>query len=147
MASSKTFVLVACFAGLFSAAEGISAFRGNSAASLSNVGRLSYDELKAAVMDEVMAALGSDNRLTQQRLESIEQSLRPTFMAMPKNEFGNLDHASARYVMHRLFVQRHAMFIKASSQEEVPGATATPQHQMSCRTEFLTWCKACSKTG
>jgi len=112
MASSKTFVLVACFAGLFSAAEGISAFRGNSAASLSNVGRLSYDELKAAVMDEVMAALGSGNRLTQQRLESIEQSLRPTFTAMPKNEFGNLDHASARYVMHRLFVQRHAMFIK-----------------------------------
>jgi len=112
MASSKTFVLAACFTGLFSAAEGNSAFRGNSAAFLSNVGRLSYDELKAAVMDEVMAALGSDNRLTQQRLESIEQSLRPTFMAMPKNEFGNLDHASARYVMHRLFVQRHAMFIK-----------------------------------
>merc|ERR1719310_821887 len=63
-------------------------------------------------MDEVMAALGSGNRLTQQRLESIEQSLRPIFLSMPKNEFGNLDHAAARYVMHRLFVNRHAMYIK-----------------------------------
>merc|ERR1719310_1349091 len=63
-------------------------------------------------MDEVMAALGSGNRVTQQRLEGIEQSLRPIFLAMPKNEFGNLDHASARYVMHRLFVQRHAMYIQ-----------------------------------
>eukprot|EP00441_Pelagodinium_beii_P017986 CAMPEP_0197655300 /NCGR_PEP_ID=MMETSP1338-20131121/39375_1 /TAXON_ID=43686 ORGANISM="Pelagodinium beii, Strain RCC1491" /NCGR_SAMPLE_ID=MMETSP1338 /ASSEMBLY_ACC=CAM_ASM_000754 /LENGTH=567 /DNA_ID=CAMNT_0043230927 /DNA_START=119 /DNA_END=1822 /DNA_ORIENTATION=+ len=112
MAVSKSFVLVAVFAGFLSIAEGNTAFRGNSAGFLSNVGRLSYDELKAAVMDEVMAALGSGNRLTQQRLEGIEQSLRPIFLAMPKNEFGNLDHASARYVMHRLFVQRHAMFIK-----------------------------------
>jgi len=111
MASSKSFVLVACaLAGFLTVAEG-NAFRGKSGF-LANAGSLSYDELKAAIMDEVMAALGSGNRLTQQRLEGIEQSLRPIFLAMPKNELGNLDHASARYVMHRLFVQRHAMYIK-----------------------------------
>jgi len=111
MASSKSFVLMACAFGSLGLAEG-NAFRGNAGGILANAGRLSYDELKSAVMEEVMGALGSGNRLTQQRLEGIEQSLRPIFLAMPKNEFGNLDHASARYVMHRVFVQRHAMYIK-----------------------------------
>ena len=32
---------------------------------------------------------------------------------MPKNDYGNLEDAAARYVLHRLFVQRHAMYIKA----------------------------------
>jgi len=111
MASSKSFAFVACaLAGCVSVAEG-NAFRGKSGF-LADPGSLSYENLKAAVMDEVMSALGSGNRVNQQRLEGIEQSLRPIFSAMPKNEFGNLDHASARYVMHRLFVQRHAMYIK-----------------------------------
>jgi len=102
---------MACVLGFLGTAEG-NAFRGKSTGFLANAASLSYDELKSAVMDEVMAALGSGNRLTQQRLESIEQSLRPIFESMPKNEFGNLDHAAARYVMHRLFVNRHAMYIK-----------------------------------
>merc|ERR1719222_819452 len=77
-------------------------------------------------MEEVMAAIGSGNRLTQHRLESIEQSLRPIFLAMPKNEYGNLDHASARYVLHRLFVQRHGMFMKGLNPGGEAWGDATP---------------------
>merc|ERR1719240_2606898 len=32
--------------------------------------------------------------------------------ALPKNELGYLGHATVRYALHRLFVQRHGWFIK-----------------------------------
>jgi len=63
-------------------------------------------------LDEVSDVLGNGSRVTNQRLHGIEDMLRPIFKAMPKNSAGNLDHASARYVLHRLFVQRHAMYMK-----------------------------------
>jgi len=62
MASSKSFAFVACaLAGCVSVAEG-NAFRGKSGF-LADPGSLSYENLKAAVMDEVMSALGSGNRV------------------------------------------------------------------------------------
>jgi len=75
-------------------------------------GSLSTEALRETVLSEVMAALGSGNRVTSDRLTTIENILRPTFEAMPKNAHGNLEDAAARYVLHRLFVQRHAMYIK-----------------------------------
>lgn len=75
-------------------------------------GSLSTEALRETVLQEVMAALGSGNRVTQERLSAIEKIVRPTFEAMPKNDQGNLEDAAARYVLHRLFVQRHAMYIK-----------------------------------
>lgn len=75
-------------------------------------GTLSTEALRETVLQEVMSALGSGNRVTHSRLSAIETILRPTFEAMPKNDQGNLEDAAARYVLHRLFVQRHAMYIK-----------------------------------
>ena len=75
-------------------------------------GSMSTEQLRETVLQEVMAALGSGNRVTSERLASIESILKPTFQAMPKNDHGNLEDAAARYVLHRLFVQRHAMYIK-----------------------------------
>ncbi|CAE7768311.1 NITA [Symbiodinium sp. KB8] len=83
--------------------------RGNLHAS---AGSMSTDQLRETVLQEVMAALGTGNRVTDKRLKSIEAVLKPTFVAMPKNEHGKLEDAAARYVLHRLFVQRHAMQIK-----------------------------------
>jgi hypothetical protein len=45
------------------------------------------------------------------RLGRIEDALRPSYLAMPKNTYGRLDHATARYAMHRLFVNRHGWFV------------------------------------
>jgi len=73
---------------------------------------MSTDQLRETVLQEVMTALGSGNRVTENRLKVIETALQPTFQAMPKNVYGNLEDAAARYVLHRLFVQRHAMYIK-----------------------------------
>jgi len=75
-------------------------------------GSMSTEQLRETVLQEVMTALGSGNRVTSERLASIESILKPTFEAMPKNDHGNLEDAAARYVLHRLFVQRHAIYIK-----------------------------------
>eukprot|EP00931_Biecheleriopsis_adriatica_P086868 TRINITY_DN6142_c0_g2_i1.p1 TRINITY_DN6142_c0_g2~~TRINITY_DN6142_c0_g2_i1.p1 ORF type:complete len:567 (+),score=136.57 TRINITY_DN6142_c0_g2_i1:73-1773(+) len=101
-------VFASTLAVLFVAANG-NAFRGNLRAATAN---MSAEHIRATVLSEVMAALGSDNRVTEKRLANIEEALKPTFSSMPKNEHGNLDDAAARYVLHRLFVQRHAMYIK-----------------------------------
>merc|ERR1712194_775997 len=40
-------------------------------------------------------------------LKSIEDTLRPMFVALPKNQQGTLEHAIARYALHRYFDQAH----------------------------------------
>jgi len=39
-------------------------------------------------------------------------ALRPTYESLPRNANGNLGHQAVRYVLHRLFVQRHGWFIR-----------------------------------
>lgn len=46
------------------------------------------------------------------RLVNIENELRSTFAALPKNSEGHLEHAVVRYAMHRLLMQRHGWFVK-----------------------------------
>eukprot|EP00405_Crypthecodinium_cohnii_P022088 CAMPEP_0206483836 /NCGR_PEP_ID=MMETSP0324_2-20121206/39651_1 /ASSEMBLY_ACC=CAM_ASM_000836 /TAXON_ID=2866 /ORGANISM="Crypthecodinium cohnii, Strain Seligo" /LENGTH=630 /DNA_ID=CAMNT_0053961939 /DNA_START=88 /DNA_END=1980 /DNA_ORIENTATION=+ len=46
------------------------------------------------------------------RLQSLEDALRLTYKALPKNEHGNLGHEAVRYALHRMFIQRHGWFIK-----------------------------------
>lgn len=102
--------------GTFSILAGIvimadaSAFRGSSFEAA--VARMSVEDLRATMLDELMAALGTGNRLTEQRLSRIEDALRPTFRALPKNAHDRLEHAVVRYALHRFFVQRHAMYVK-----------------------------------
>lgn len=105
MFTLASFVVV----GLFGTAEG-NAYRGNLRAAA--MGKMSAADLRTTVLEEVLGALGSGNRVTDKRISAIEQTLKPTFDAMPKNEYGNLEDAAARYVLHRLFVQRHAMYIR-----------------------------------
>lgn len=69
--------------------------------------------LEKALLAEVEEVLGSEHRkATERRLGRIEEALRPTFAAMPKNEHGRLEHAAARYALHRVFVQRHGWFVR-----------------------------------
>merc|ERR1719436_1925561 len=64
------------------------------------------------MLDKLTVALGSGNKVTEPRLEKIESALRPIFLALPKNEHGNLEHTGVRYALHRLFVLRHGMYVK-----------------------------------
>jgi len=96
-------------AGFAEVANG-SAFRGSGPTA--SVGSMRIEDLRTVMLDELMAALGSGNRVTAQRLEKVEEALRPIFLAMPKNTHGNLGHAAVRYALRRLFVLRHGMYVK-----------------------------------
>lgn len=45
------------------------------------------------------------------RLAVLHNALANTFRALPKNQYGNMDHQSVRYAIHRLFTQRFGWFV------------------------------------
>jgi hypothetical protein len=76
-------------------------------------GTASANAFEMTLLSEIEEALGNDHRRgTEVRLTRIEDALRPTFAALPKNEHGKLNSASARYALHRLFVERHGWFVR-----------------------------------
>jgi len=100
---------IVALAGLVEVAQA-SAFRGGGPRA--HLDHMSVAALSSSMLDELMSALGGGNRVTAQRLEAIEETLRPIFKSLPKNTYGNLEHAAVRYVLHRLFVVRHGMYVK-----------------------------------
>lgn len=79
---------------------------------VANTGSMRTEDVRATMLNELMGALGEGNRVTEDRLSGIEAALLPMFTAMPKNEQGHLDHSAVSYLLHRLFVQRHGMYLK-----------------------------------
>jgi len=64
------------------------------------------------LLAELEQTAGVDHRLaTERRVERLELALQPMFQAMPKDRDGRLEPASVRYLLHRLFVQRHGWFV------------------------------------
>merc|ERR1719356_432850 len=60
------------------------------------------------LLSELGRVVGQDQRqATERRIDRLEDALRPMFKAMPKDRSGRLSAVSVRYVLHRLFVQRH----------------------------------------
>jgi hypothetical protein len=76
------------------------------AAFLENHGRISD------LLQELEMRIGLDHRLaTENRVDRLEKALKPMFLAMPKDVSGHIDATSVRYLLHRLFVQRHGWFV------------------------------------
>merc|ERR1719330_1206167 len=67
------------------------------------------------LMDKIEEMLGLDDAVTNSRLGRIEDSLRATFRALPKNSDGKLEHAAVRYALHSYFVQRHGWYVRGLS--------------------------------
>jgi len=72
--------------------------------------RMSEEDVQTSLLAEVEGTFG--NGAASSRLKQLETSLSPIYAALPKNENGYLGHATVRYALHRLFVQRHGWFIK-----------------------------------
>jgi len=70
---------------------------------------LSTEDIQQTLLAELAL---SENGTLATRLIELEAALRPTYVALPKNEHGNLGHAAVRYVLHRFFIQRHGWFVK-----------------------------------
>jgi len=78
----------------------------NSAAGLNN-GMVGSD-----ILQELERVVGRDHRIaTEARVSRLEDTLRPMFASMPKDNDGRLDGTGVRYLLHRLFSQRHAWFV------------------------------------
>eukprot|EP00930_Biecheleria_cincta_P032700 TRINITY_DN22678_c0_g1_i1.p1 TRINITY_DN22678_c0_g1~~TRINITY_DN22678_c0_g1_i1.p1 ORF type:complete len:553 (+),score=140.46 TRINITY_DN22678_c0_g1_i1:47-1705(+) len=67
-----------------------------------------------ALLVELEEALGNGQRMPLQgrRLTEMEDELKTTFKALPKNSRGAVEGASARYALHRLFLKRYGWQIK-----------------------------------
>merc|ERR1719330_1550512 len=66
-------------------------------------------------MNKIEETLGRDDAVAEGRLARIEDDLRATFKAMPKNSDGKLEHAAVRYALHGYFVQRHGWYVRGLS--------------------------------
>eukprot|EP00928_Gymnodinium_smaydae_P049593 TRINITY_DN332_c2_g2_i2.p1 TRINITY_DN332_c2_g2~~TRINITY_DN332_c2_g2_i2.p1 ORF type:complete len:575 (+),score=122.19 TRINITY_DN332_c2_g2_i2:81-1727(+) len=59
---------------------------------------------------EELDANGRQN-VTEARANRLEEALRPVFKVAPKDSSGRVDAKAARYLLHRLFVERHGWFV------------------------------------
>eukprot|EP00929_Paragymnodinium_shiwhaense_P113896 TRINITY_DN82195_c0_g1_i1.p1 TRINITY_DN82195_c0_g1~~TRINITY_DN82195_c0_g1_i1.p1 ORF type:complete len:583 (+),score=153.15 TRINITY_DN82195_c0_g1_i1:141-1889(+) len=110
-------VLLGCLLGWCSTAAGDKFL---ARPTLQQIAGVADPALLQRLVGEVEGALGGELSLrTKRRLHQIEDMLRPTFWALPKNAHGRLDHAAVRYALHRLFVQRHGWFIRGFQQESI----------------------------
>lgn len=67
------------------------------------------EDIKMSLLEEVERAVGSG---PSSRLFDLEETLKPVYTSLPKNEHGNLGHVAVRYALHRMFVARHGWNIK-----------------------------------
>merc|ERR1712048_108175 len=92
----------------------------------------------ADLLAELEDMVGRDHRLaTERRVARLEEALQPSFAALPQ-EGGRIGATSVRYLLHRIFVQRHGWFIlgldakgeawNSSSPSEVFESVNTHQH-------------------
>eukprot|EP00929_Paragymnodinium_shiwhaense_P042965 TRINITY_DN2214_c1_g4_i1.p1 TRINITY_DN2214_c1_g4~~TRINITY_DN2214_c1_g4_i1.p1 ORF type:complete len:569 (-),score=121.78 TRINITY_DN2214_c1_g4_i1:104-1810(-) len=82
-------------------------FLGSRAGHLGQNGLLDFD-----LLQDLEKVAGKDHReATEDRIARLEKALKPMFAAIPKMANGNLDATGVRYLLHRLFVQRHGWFV------------------------------------
>merc|ERR1719198_907963 len=72
--------------------------------------RMSEEDVQTSLLAEVEGTFGEG--AASSRVKQLEAILGPIYAALPKNEQGYLGHATVRYALHRLFVQRHGWVIK-----------------------------------
>jgi len=72
--------------------------------------RMSEEDVQTSLLAEVGGTFGEG--AASSRVKQLETILGPIYAALPKNERGYLGHATVRYALHRLFVQRHGWVIK-----------------------------------
>jgi len=65
---------------------------------------LNGSTIKELLLKEVSGAATDE-------LPEIEEALKPMWLALPKNEYGNVEGSQVQYAIHRFFVQRHGWHI------------------------------------
>jgi hypothetical protein len=92
------------------------------------------DDLEKSLLSDIGEALGKEHRTFMEgRITTIEETMSPTFKALPKNKYGKLDHASVRYMLHRFFVDQHGWSIDGLYTEGAALNTSSPSHMLKNR--------------
>ena len=109
MASTPlTFFFILGLSGsLTGTADGSTFLKANPTA---NEERISEADVQTSLLSEIESTFGEGS--ASSRVKQLEESLGPMYAALPKNPQGYLGHATVRYALHRLFVQRHGWVIK-----------------------------------
>eukprot|EP00438_Fugacium_kawagutii_P026026 Skav202333 [mRNA] locus=scaffold781:56427:65054:+ [translate_table: standard] len=68
---------------------------------------------------------------SDERIASLQQELSTIYSALPKNSRGALRPSTARYLLHRLFVQRHGWHFKGLAPEGDTWDSTSPTHILS----------------
>merc|ERR1719183_2049014 len=71
---------------------------------------MTEEDVQTTLLAEVEGTFGEGS--ASSHVKQLETILGPVYKALPKNENGYLGHATGRYALHRLFVQRHGWSIK-----------------------------------
>lgn len=66
---------------------------------------ISKEDVEETLLSEISKLSSST------KLRSIEEELRPMFVALPKNKHGSLEPSGVRYALHRFFVQKHGWYM------------------------------------
>lgn len=66
---------------------------------------------------EQMLLLELPSSANKVRLDAVKQRLSSTFASLPKNQQGQLEPSTVRYVLHRYFVQQHGWSVKGLDPE------------------------------
>jgi len=61
-------------------------------------------------------------------LERLENLMRSTFSALPKDSSGHIGHQATRYLLHRFFIEQHGWFINGLEASEVAPAPNTSSY-------------------
>lgn len=85
---------------------------------------VSEEDVQVSLLEEIEVALSLGT--LDSKLHSLDEHLRPMFDALPKNEIGGLGHATVRYALHRLFVERHGWYIKGLNPMGGPWNSSSP---------------------
>jgi len=67
-------------------------------------------DVEGTLFDELTAVFRPSAK--KERLQTLEQALRPMYVSLPKDGNGHLRHSVVRYALHRLFLQLHGWFIR-----------------------------------
>jgi len=72
--------------------------------------RISEEDVQTSLLAEIEGTFGAGS--ASSRVKHLEETLGPIYKALPKNGQGYLGHATVRYALHRLFIQKHGWSIK-----------------------------------
>ena len=79
------------------------------------------------LLEELEGTLGEAHRqMTERRMVRLEEALRPTVAALPKGADNKLGHMAVRYVLHRLFVEKHGWYVRGLAPGGESGNNSSP---------------------